>query len=322
MKPFVFVAAAMIAAASVAHAAEPAAAAIPVPAQHAAMHSAAAQQSMILAVTHAGKRIVAVGDGGAVLLSDDGGKSFRQAKSVPVRVTLNAVSFSDEHNGWIAGHWGVILHSGDGGETWTRQRDDRINDRPLFSIYFKDGRHGWAVGLWSLMLATEDGGKTWSEIKLDNPPDGGKADRNLFGIFSDRNGTLYILAERGAVLRSEDAGKTWTYQLTGYKGSFWTGLALDDGSIVVAGLRGTIYRSSDRGQTWSVAHSNGKSSITDLIQVGDKVQGVGLDGLQIESADHGANFVATQRSDRLPLTALTALSNGGLLRFSKTGVVR
>src|SRR4051794_32612400 len=67
-----------------------------------------AQTSMILAATQAGKRIVAVGERGVVLLSDDAGTSFRQAKSVPISSTLTSVKFVDARIGWAAGHWGVI----------------------------------------------------------------------------------------------------------------------------------------------------------------------------------------------------------------------
>ena len=49
-----------------------------------ARESARAQHSLQLAVTRAGNRLVAVGERGAVLLSDDAGRSWRQAKSVPV----------------------------------------------------------------------------------------------------------------------------------------------------------------------------------------------------------------------------------------------
>ena len=114
--------------------------------------------AMMLSATRAGSRIVAVGDHGIVLLSDHDGVNFRQAKSVPVRSVLTGVSFVDDRAGWAVGHWGVVLKTGDGGETWEVQRSDTAVDRPLFSVYFRDKDHGWAVGLWSLVITTSDGG--------------------------------------------------------------------------------------------------------------------------------------------------------------------
>lgn len=278
-------------------------------------------KAMMVSSTLAGKRIVAVGDHGIVLLSDDEGKSFRQAKAVPVRVTLTSVSFIDDKNGWAAGQWGVILTTADGGETWTLQRSDTTVDQPLFSIYFKDKERGWAVGLWSLVLATTDGGKNWASVKLPPPPGGGKPDRNLQRIFADRKGALYIAAEQGIVIRSADNGATWTYAATGYKGSFWTGITLKNDTLLVGGLRGTIYRSIDNGKSWKEVPSGVKSSITDFAEADGKVYAVGLDGVSLVSSTGGASFTATQREDRIPFTSLAVTHAGRLVAFSKQGVV-
>ena len=287
----------------------------------AAEATTAATSAMILSATRAGRRIVAVGDHGIILLSDDDGATFRQAKAVPVRCALTAVTFTNERKGWAAGQWGVILSTEDGGEHWQVQRADTSVDQPLFSIYFKDDQHGWAVGLWSLMLATTDGGKTWNTTKLPAPPDGGKADRNLFRIFANARGTLFVAAEQGTVLRSDDLGATWTYLTTGYKGTFWSGIALADGTVVVGGLRGTVYHSADDGRSWQPSRSSTNSSVTDFVLIRKKIVATGLDGTVLESTDGGKTFTASQRTDRLSLTAAVATNAGKLVVFSKNGLV-
>ncbi len=83
-----------------------------------------AMRSMLLDVARAGDRLVAVGEYGTVLYSDDQARGWRQA-SVPVQVTLTAVHFPTPRQGWAVGHDAVILHTGDGGETWTKQLDGR-----------------------------------------------------------------------------------------------------------------------------------------------------------------------------------------------------
>ena len=79
--------------------------------------------------------------------------------------TLTSVSFIDARTGWAVGHWGAILKTTDGGETWEVQRLVTSEDRPLFGVHFIDANHGVAVGLWSLILVTDDGGKTWTKRK-------------------------------------------------------------------------------------------------------------------------------------------------------------
>lgn len=280
--------------------------------------SAYAGKAPVLGAARAGKRVVTVGDHGTVMISDGG--AFRQARQVPVNATLTAVTFVDDSFGWAVGHWGAILHTEDGGETWTRQRLDTSTDRPLFSVHFIDRDNGVAVGLWSLVLTTRDGGKSWNSVSLPKPPEGGKGDRNLFKVFGNGD-ILYIAAERGTVLRSADRGASWVYLDTGYKGSLWTGLVLHDGSLLVAGLRGTAYRSRDGGKSWNPATTNTRSSITDLVEAGNTVWGVALDGVTLSSSDGGASFVARQRQDRLALTTAAVAADGSVLSFSKRGLV-
>jgi photosystem II stability/assembly factor-like uncharacterized protein len=287
-----------------------------------AEHFSAAASAQILAATRVGKRIVAVGDHGVVLLSDNDGKTYRQARSVPVSSTLTAVAFADANTGWAAGHWGAILKTSDGGESWVLQRSDSKVDQPLFSLYFKNAQEGWAVGLWSLMLHTSDGGATWSAVSLPAPPGAKKADRNLYAIFADAKGSLFVACEQGRVIRSTDGGNTWTYTETGYAGSFWTGLALQDGALLVGGLRGTIYRSADGGASWQASKTPFKSSVTHIVQQPDKsTVAVGLDGVTLRSVDDGVSFTGQQRADRAALTAVVDTQAGAPLLFSTNGPV-
>ena len=103
------------------------------------------EKAPIYASAVAGKRVVAVGDYGFVILSDDG-KRFRQAAAVPTRAPLTSVFFLDVKRGWAAGHDGTILTTADGGDTWQMQREERGKERVLLSIWFENPSHGLAVG--------------------------------------------------------------------------------------------------------------------------------------------------------------------------------
>jgi photosystem II stability/assembly factor-like uncharacterized protein len=286
-----------------------------------------AASTALMGVARAGDRLVAVGDHGVVLLSDDDGRQWRQARSVPVRSLLTAVSFADARRGWAVGHWGVVLATEDGGETWQLQRSDTAEDRPLFAVHAFDTERLVTVGLWSLVLSSADGGKTWSPMSLPLPPaaqgaTAKKADLNLFGLFTDTRGRLYAAAERGMLLRSEDHGASWTYLPTGFKGSFWTGASPAPGVVVAAGLRGAIYRSVDDGKTWARVDNGSKASITSLVVHGTSLVALGLDGLQLRSVDAGEHFTGSPRADRAALTAGAARKDGALLLFSRSGIVK
>ncbi len=110
------------------------------------------------------KRGIAVGDGGLILLSDDGGTTWgigdlKLPTEVLSSLDFNAVYSAGKHV-WVAGRPGsVMLHSADQGETWELQQTGQ--PLPLHGVFFKDEAHGWAVGELGTILATTDGGKTW-----------------------------------------------------------------------------------------------------------------------------------------------------------------
>ena len=298
------------------------------------------EKAPIYASALAGKRIVAVGDYGLVILSDDT-KKFRQATTVPTRAPLTSVYFVDDTQGWAAGHDGTILQTTDGGENWQLSREERGKERVLLSVWFENKMRGLAVGQFGLALETKDGGKSWRERRL---VDGEAGEIHLMQIVPARGGLLLIAAEAGGILRSEDNGATWQLIQTDNKGSFWTGLALRDGSLLMAGLRGHLYRSVDRGLSWRAIPSGTKQSLTAIVQHSDDsvhivgVGGVSLNGgsragapprfsppsgqaaVFVSSEDHGQEFKSSVRPDRAGLTSIAAAPAGDVL-FSVLGVV-
>jgi photosystem II stability/assembly factor-like uncharacterized protein len=60
-----------------------------------------------------------------------------------VRNTLLNVKFVNEEDGWAVGRGGVILRSGDGGQTWVQQESRTKSN--LYGL-FVDKNRGWAVG--------------------------------------------------------------------------------------------------------------------------------------------------------------------------------
>ena len=77
------------------------------------------EKAAIMDLARTGKRLIAVGERGLIIYSDDSGENWTQAQ-VPVRVTLIGICFSDSDNGWAIGHETVLLHSRDRGATWEK----------------------------------------------------------------------------------------------------------------------------------------------------------------------------------------------------------
>ncbi|MBK5354534.1 glycosyl hydrolase [Pseudomonas sp. TH41] len=254
--------------------------------------SALAVRSPLLDVANAGKRLVAVGQRGHILYSDDAGQQWQQA-NVPVSSDLNAVYFPSPEQGWAVGNDGVILHSSDAGVTWKKQLDGREigallvkhygaladaeptneqwpllvaegqrlveegADKPLLDVWFADDKLGYVVGVFNLILRTEDGGQSWTPFqdRTDNPQN-----FHLNAIASTGD-AVYIVGEQGLVLKWDDAHQRFAALNTPYQGSFF-GVVGKPGEVVVYGLRGNVLRSTDGGLSWTPFDTGLQVSVT------------------------------------------------------------
>lgn len=287
------------------------------------IESATAGAGLLLDVTRAGKRLVAVGDRGHILYSDDEGQQWLQAR-VPTQQLLTSVFFVDDRYGWAVGHDALILATRDGGATWVRQFDDIERESPLLDVWFKDRNTGYAVGAYGAFLETTNGGKDWSSIsdRLDNE-DG----YHLNAISAVTDTGLFIVGEMGAMFRSADWGLTWEAIEGPYDGSLFGIVSSGKPShLIVYGLRGHVFRSTDFGETWTetkVLTDNGtlQFGLADggLLANGD-VLIVGHGGTVLRSTDGGKSFSVSNRPDRASLAGVASGVNGGLILVGQNGI--
>ena len=264
-----------------------------------------AAQSLLIAIAAAGERLVAVGDRGIIVLSDDRAASWVQAAAVPTQALLTGVCFLDAQHGVAVGHDEVILTTADGGRTWQRTHYAPEAQRPLLDVWCGAGNRVIAVGAYSTYLRSADGGATWHDVSFTPAPrpraptprraaatapaaDPGAAGGgyHLNRIVSGAGARLYIAAEAGHLYRSDDSGATWQELASPYEGSFFDVLPLSGGAVLALGLRGNLYRSEDAGASWqrivtgTVEMLDGGASFA-----GAGVAIVGLSGVVLISRD-------------------------------------
>jgi photosystem II stability/assembly factor-like uncharacterized protein len=314
-----------------------------------ALASEQAARSPLLSVTRAGARIVAVGLRGHIVFSDDWGRSWKQA-AVPVSSDLLAVSFPSPQQGWAVGHGGVVLHSADGGATWTRQLEgrqaadiaaryyaDRLGSNPqwepllkrekrlaadggtqaFLDVHFESETTGYVVGTFNRIYRTEDGGKTWTPWmdRTDNP--------NELHFYAIRGGAgaLYLAGEQGMVWRLDTATQRFLPVPTPYKGTLF-GLVTDGADGLLAyGMRGSLFRSGDQGKTWARIATTSSAGITagtvlpdGCVLLVNQAGGIDL------SRDHGQTFRALKAAQPMPYFGVTPLGDNRIGLVGAEGV--
>lgn len=273
-----------------------------------------AASSLLLDVARAGDRLVAVGERGHVLVSDDAGATWIQSVA-PTRATLTAVDFVDARLGWAVGHDAVIIRTRDGGTTWERVYQAPEEELPLLDVWFEDASRGLAIGAYGYFLRTTDGGSTWSRAQVSED------DFHLNHIADHGGGRLYIAAEAGIIYRSEDTGRTWEELPSPYEGSFFATVPLGGEALLAGGLRGHLFRSDDGGNTWRELETGVESLLTDGLRLDSGLVVVaGLAGSVLVSSDGGESFALHQQPDRRGISAMTTTPAGDLVVAGEDGV--
>lgn len=311
--------------------------------------SARAAGAVLLGVARAGSRLVAVGERGIVITSDDNGASWRQSPA-PVSVSLVGARFVTPQNGWAVGHSGVLLQTSDGGQSWRKRLDgkaaaalvlaavkagrlapgadparvladaERLQaegpSKPLLDIAFFDERNGLLVGAFGLLFATSDGGATWQAAldRIDNPQG-----KHLYALALDGERCV-IAGEQGTVFVSSDRGRTFTARPTPYEGSFF-GAMLDGPRMLVYGMRGNAYWSdSGAWQKSAIAADHSLTAATRLqngaLLLTDET------GQLFLSRDGGQQFTAMRGGPSAPLTGVVQAADGSVVVSGVRGVSR
>jgi photosystem II stability/assembly factor-like uncharacterized protein len=193
-----------------------------------------------------GSRVVAVGERGSVLLSDDQGVSWQPASVATQRnATLTAVVALDDKRLLAVGHDGWILRSLDAGNTWQEMRHDSELGEPLLGIWTGGGDSVMAFGSFGKFYQSVDAGQTWTPQLLDID------NAHLNSMAGGDDGRRMLVGEQGLVLRTTDAGQHWQTLPAFYSGSLFGIVRLSANNWVTYGMRGHVFVSHDFGDSWT-----------------------------------------------------------------------
>ena len=317
-----------------------------------AAKSELAHLSLINALEKVGGRIYGVGVHGIIIFSDDDGDTWTQADSVPTQNTLTDISCSTEQLCWATGHDATIMHSNDSGKTWEVQYIDMDFDAPLLSIHMYDDDNGIAIGAFALSLRTSNGGVSWDYLFVSDDEfqphiNYTYGDAQAWRESSKNEG--YAVGELGKYYVSDDQGLNWLEIDTGYFGSFWSGIKVDNGQSLLLGMSGklTLATLIDRDENppedkevYVACYESGlyideckvyvfdnlfigtKNSLTNAIVLDDGRIAMSGNGGAVSIVDlHRNRDIQTcVRADRLSNTSIIQLNNDEFLLAGESGV--
>jgi photosystem II stability/assembly factor-like uncharacterized protein len=254
--------------------------------------------TQLMDVAHAGDRLVIAGERGLIALSDDNGRSWSQAR-VPVSETVTALSFPTPEHGWAVGHGGIILHSGDGGESWqlqfdgndaNRQKLDYVTDRVMaleqaLQEAESDAEADLEYELEEAQFAVED-----AELAVETGP----ADPFLDVWFADAQHG-WAVGAYGMIYRTDNGGLQWRLAISGIENlegyHYYSIERADDDTLFLAGEAGILYRSDNGGETWERLPLDYDGSLFGVLALdAERVICFGLRGNIFLSEDRGESW--------------------------------
>lgn len=202
--------------------------------------------------------------------------------------------------GWVVGEssdgYGVILHTIDGGSTWTRQGDiSTIPDMTLDAVRAVDSLQAWVVaaifGSHGTILKTQDAGETWQRI----PNNTGISASSFLDLSIVSENNIWVVGSDNTIINTTDGGNSWTsmsdpaYDIYGMTSI----TAVDASNIWVIGATaddGIIIHSTDGGMTWTAEGDSALLTGYPLISIS------AFDQDHCWTVGHGYTFAKTANS--------------------------
>lgn len=204
---------------------------------------------------------VAVGHGGSIVRTEDGGETWT---AVPVEEagldSLLGVTSLGNRRFAAYGAFGLYFTSDDGGASWERRTVISEEFENHISQVLAANGALWLVAEYGTLARSDDGGLTWVEV--ESPYEG-----SFFGAVVARDGVMIVFGMRGNIFRSTDGGVTWQNIETGTTTAFNGGTVLSDGRIVLVGNAGLVAESTDNGATFQVQWSSAGRGFAAVVEV-------------------------------------------------------
>jgi photosystem II stability/assembly factor-like uncharacterized protein len=294
-----------------------------------------AQQSLLLDITSAGERLVAAGERGHILYSDDHGSSWQQAR-VPTTQMLTGIHFVNAQRGWAVGHDGLVLVSDDGGGSWRVQRDG-IAAQHQANIEMRERAHQQMQAIEQALQSTDAQNRAELELQLEDAVmDLEDADLALEeAVFTSPLMDLWFQDEErgwtvgafGTLLATDNGGQTWRNQagLIDNPDEFHLNAISGDGKgrVFIAGEGGVMYRSLDGGHNWETLEAFYEGSWVGTLYSAssDTLLLFGLRGNLYRSTDFGQSWQMVENASDKTLAGGATAPSGEIALVGAVGTL-
>lgn len=157
---------------------------------------------------------------------------------------FHGLYFADQNNGWAVGDSGRVLHTSDGGNTWSPQVSGTL--AALKCVNFVNASRGWIGAGNNSIGSTTNGGVSWNWQHPTGEP------RRMFMAISFINEQAgWIVDNYAGILHTDDGGITWAPQTSGTSWGITSVQFLDSNEGWATATNRVVLHTTDGGDNWT-----------------------------------------------------------------------
>lgn len=251
----------------------------------------------------------AVGHGGVVIHSGDGGASWEKLVD------------GDQLSKSAVAHYESLLAERPDPKVSTALDQARTiagdgSTQALLDVFFVDRSVGFVVGAFNRIFRTEDGGKTWTPWMERT----GNAQELHFYSMRANGSSVLLTGEQGMVWEFEPSSGGVAAKPTPYKGTLF-GSLVSGTNVLAFGMRGSVFRSTDDGLNWTKIEVPDQSGISGGAVVdGKRLVLATQAGTLLVSDDAGASFKGVRFERPMSYFGISAVPSGRVALVGSEGV--
>jgi len=243
-------------------------------------------------------------NGGVILKTTDGGKTWLTNASYSNSCTFKDVFFINKYSGWAVSEYDGVIYTQDQGANWHWLDNTPsgnviyfINETTGFivgdkifksvdsgltwiekfntsgnSIYFFDQLNGWVSSNNGTLLKTSDGGESWIQMYC-----GINSNLNSIRFYNQNFGVC--VGDGGVIISTSDGGESWIQKVSGSTVDLNSISIINKSYIWVTGDNGVLISTTDAGDQWSLNHPLTSKDLNTIFFIDENKGWVaGLDG--------------------------------------------
>ncbi|MEO6358661.1 MAG: YCF48-related protein [Ferruginibacter sp.] len=236
-------------------------------------------------------KIVAVGDNGYIIKSNNGGQSWKNITTFSSSF-LKAVQFPTDTIGYVVGSSKTILKTEDQGESWFPLYVD-INEPPFSApdfndLYFFNKNRGYVAGDFGNLAFTNDGGRSWKDTVLGF--------QKLNGITFINDSTGFVCGMGSGLYKTINSGQTWLSVAPSFLGvteTFTKVRFVNSSTGFAVGDNGLCLKTTDAGIHWTKINTPSSAGFLDICFLNETkgfIAVAGSSGLVLQTNDGGISW--------------------------------